>query len=236
MKKTIEFTPGLFYHEVLKANSDGILFRDAEDRLYFIDKMRKFILPCCELWAYVVLGNHVHLLIRPHRKEVLARLPLKLHLLRLNLHSEKLKDYLLPEREIDLPLAISPYRGSIHFQIRYCIRGLKHSYDQYLKRKYETKGVLWSREKFTKELPTLEDISRTILYIHKNPVFHGMVHQPEDWPFSSFHEITGDSNKLVMRSEILALFKGMKPFCAEHLALPEEYGSKPSKQGVGLKF
>ena len=234
MKKTVEFKPGLFYHEVLKANSDGILFRDAEDRNFFLNKIRAFILPCCEVWAYVILGNHVHLLLRPHPKEILARLPLQLHLLDLDLSIANLKEYLQKDFNLRPPYALKPFQGSIHFQIRYCIRSIKHSYDQYSKRKYETKGVLWSRDKFTKELPTVEDIARTVLYIHKNPVFHGIVDQPEDWQHSSYHEILGGENRMVMREDVLNLFRNEETFQREHFATASEFGRKPSQQKVAL--
>jgi hypothetical protein len=66
MKKPIEFESGLYYHEVLKANSDGVLFKDSEDRKFFLKQLNRFILPCCKISAYAILGNHAHLLIKPH--------------------------------------------------------------------------------------------------------------------------------------------------------------------------
>jgi hypothetical protein len=44
MKNKIEFEPGLYYHEVLKANSDGILFKDTEDRKFFLKMRISFLL------------------------------------------------------------------------------------------------------------------------------------------------------------------------------------------------
>lgn len=229
MKETVKFEPGLYYHEVLKANSDTILFRDAEDRKYFIDKMRTFILPCCEIWAYAVLGNHVHLLIRTHPARVLARLPLPLSELNLDRYADKLKKYLSPKLKLELPKGLKPFEGSYHRQIRYCIRGLKHSYVHHMRGKYGSHGTLWSRNNFTKELPNQEDIGRTILYIHKNPVYHGMVKNPKDWPGSSFEEVLNVENRIVMCNEILELFKGKDLYLAEHQVTDSDFGSKPSK-------
>lgn len=33
-----------------------------------------------------------------------------------------------------------------------------------------------------------DDLSRHVDYIHWNPVKHGLVAEPEDWPYSTFHE------------------------------------------------
>jgi putative transposase len=232
MKKNIEFIPGCYYHEVLKANSDRIIFNDAADRNFFIQKMGTFLLPCCELLAYVILGNHVHLLIRPHPGEILAKLSLKLQLLNLNLSAYHLDHYLNHKFNIELPPDAPLYSGTIHNQIRFCLRSLKHSYDSYLSRKYETKGVIWSRDKYTQLLPYPEDISRTIVYIHKNPVLHGMIHQPEEWQFSSIHEIMAREDKLIRSQSVIELFGSLKNFKESHLSTLDEFGRKPAKSKI----
>jgi putative transposase len=229
MKNKIEFEPGLYYHEVLKANSDGILFKDAEDRKFFLKKMRIFLLPCCEIYALTILGNHVHLIIKPHPQEILAKLTLHLHLLNLNLRASDLNDYLNQKIAVELPSGASLFTGSIHRQIRYCLRGLKRSYDHYLLHKYNAHGVIWSRKLSTTLLPYPEDIQRTIIYIHKNPVYHGLVHQPEDWGFSSFHEILEKKDKHVVSQNVLQLFGSLENFLNCHKATPDEFGRKPAR-------
>lgn len=229
MKKNIEFIPGFYYHEVLKANSDAIIFRDGQDRNVFIQKMATFLLPCCELLAHVILGNHVHLLIRPHPIEILTKLSLKLQLLNLNLTAYHLDDYLNHKIDIVLPVDAPLYSGTIHNQIRFCLRSLKHSYDSYLTHKYETKGVIWSRDKFTQLLPNPEDISRTIVYIHKNPVLHGMVQHPEDWEYSSIHEILAGKDLLIRSQSVIELFGSIENFKESHLTTSDEFGRKPAK-------
>ena len=229
MKKNISFEPGLYYHEILKANSDTLLFKDNQDRKYFLKKMQHFILPCCELLSYVILGNHVHLLIRPHPKYVLSRLSLQLHWQNLNLLASNLDEYLSENYSITLPNRLAQFEGSVDKQIRYCIRGLKHSYSQYQAKKYERNGMQWSQERFTSLLGNQEDIGRTVLYIHKNPIYHGMVHQPEEWQFSSYHEIVNEENKLVKSDLILNIFGSKESFLKEHIGLFEEFGRKPSR-------
>lgn len=229
MKKNDPFEPGLYYHEILKANSDTLLFKDNQDRNYFLKKMQHFILPCCELLSYVILGNHVHLLIRPHPKYVLSRLSLQLHWLNLDLFASNLDEYLSENYAISLPDRLAPFEGSVDKQIRYCIRGLKHSYSQYQAKKYERNGMQWNQERSTILLGNEEDIGRTVLYIHKNPVYHGMVHQPQEWQFSSYHEIVNEENKLVNSDLIINLFGSKESFLKEHIALLEDFGRKPSR-------
>lgn len=229
MEKKIPFESGLYYHEILKANSDTILFLDDEDRRFFRNKMRFFILPCCEILSYVILGNHVHLLIRPHPTLVLSRLSIQYHLMDLNLYASDLEEYLREDYILELPRGLTPFEGSVDEQIRACIRGLKHSYSQYQAKKYERTGMQWNPERFTKVLGDKDDIGRTVLYIHKNPVYHGMVHQPEEWQFSSFHEIRNREDRLVRSGLVLDIFGHKDQFLQEHVALPGDYGRKPSR-------
>lgn len=229
MEKNIQFESGLYYHEILKANSDTVLFKEDEDRKFFLKKMRNFILPCCELLSYVILGNHVHLIIRPHPPKVLSRLSLHLHLLDLDLYASDMKDYLSDDFSVKLPNGLMPFEGSVDKQIRYCILGLKHSYSHYQANKYERRGMQWTSDKLTKLLATKEDIGRTVLYIHNNPVYHGMVHQPEEWQFSSFHEIVNETDELVNGRSIQELFGSKDNFLNEHVASIDDFGRKPSK-------
>ena len=229
MKNKIEFEPGLHYHEVLKANSDGILFKDSEDRKFFLKQLQRFILPCCEISAYAILGNHVHLLIKPHPKEILSKLTLHLHLLDLNLNAIELKDYLDHKIPVILPPNTLPVSETVHNQIRFCIKGLKRSYEHDLLKKYNAKGVLGSREKPTTLLPNPEDVTRTILYIHKNPVYHGLVHQVDDWEFTSYHEILEQRDHVVVSQNIIDLFGSMENFLECHKSTSDEFGRKPAK-------
>lgn len=230
MEQKIEFEPGLYYHEVLKANSDTLLFLDNEDRKEFRSLMRRFILPCCELVSYVILGNHAHLIIRPHPVSVLSKLCLQLNEIKLNLRATDIEDYLSGKIKVELPTGRSPYTGPVDHQIRTCLRGLKHSYSQYQSKKYERKGRQWTKDRMTTLLGDPSDIGRTILYIHKNPVFHGFVRQPEDWEFSSFNEIMMGDNRLVNSQKILDLFGGRDIFLEEHIASTSEFGRKPSRK------
>jgi putative transposase len=229
MKRAVEFLPGLYYHVVLKANSDAMLFKDATDRICFMNRINAFILPCCEVIAFVILGNHAHFLIRPHSVQVLAKLSLNLHLLNLQIYAGDLDSYLQNPDPLFLPPSAPLHTGTFHDQIQSCLRSLKYSYDRYHLRKYGFSGCLWSRYKSITILANTEDIARTILYIHKNPVFHGMVHQVGEWPFSSYNDIVMNIESRVRIKNVFAFFQSEADFFAAHECTADEFGRKPSK-------
>ncbi len=53
---------GLFYHN--RGNNRGPIFTEERNYYYFLDLMRKYLLPILDLYAYCLLPNHFHLLIR----------------------------------------------------------------------------------------------------------------------------------------------------------------------------
>ena len=162
-------------------------------------------------------------------KEILSKLTLHLHLLDLNLNAYDLKEYLEPKFPVILPPGTLPVSDSVHYQIRFCLRGLKRSYNHYLFKKYQAKGILWSHHKSTTLLPNPEDVTRTILYIHKNPVYHGLVHQVEEWEFTSYHEILDQRNNVVVSQDVIKLFGSMQNFLECHLSTNDEFWRKPAK-------
>ena len=57
-----------------------------------------------------------------------------------------------------------------------------------------------------------------IRYIHLNPVSHGLVSNLKDWPYSSYHLITGKGTTFVNRVQVLDWFGGLDEFVSFHEA------------------
>ena len=56
--------PGSIYHVFNRAIGNDKLFRKEEDHFAWIEHLKKYVLPSCELYAYCLLPNHYHLLLR----------------------------------------------------------------------------------------------------------------------------------------------------------------------------
>lgn len=226
MEKSAKFEPGCFYHEIMHANGNDVLFRDRKDHEAFQYRLRRFILPCSEIVSYAQLGNHVHLLLKPHPPEVLARITTRLKLLEYVLHPTELEEYLdgsIPLQEFIFPPCTSL---DYHERIVSSIRSLKASYKYVYSRKYNHKGVLWGRDKLTKLLPESGDILRTMVYIHKNPVYHGLAPALEDWEFSSYWEVLTQSPCVVRPETVLGLVGPVHTFNLLHEIQSGDFGRK----------
>ncbi|AZA81997.1 transposase [Chryseobacterium lactis] len=52
------------YHIFSHVNGTEIIFREASNYQYFLEKVEKYILPIADVYAYCLLPNHFHLLLR----------------------------------------------------------------------------------------------------------------------------------------------------------------------------
>ena len=52
--------------------------------------------------------------------------------------------------------------------------------------------TVWQRRFWEHAIRDQRDLDRHVDYIHFNPVRHGLVSNPEDWPFSSYHQYFAD--------------------------------------------
>jgi len=55
---------GFFYHIYNRGNNGGNIFFDEENYTYFLQLLAKYILPVAEIYAYCLLKNHFHILVR----------------------------------------------------------------------------------------------------------------------------------------------------------------------------
>ncbi|WP_051463707.1 REP-associated tyrosine transposase [Leptolyngbya sp. PCC 6406] len=52
--------------------------------------------------------------------------------------------------------------------------------------------AIWQRRFWEHQIRNEADFSQHVDYIHYNPVKHGLVDKPRDWPYSSFHRYVAD--------------------------------------------
>ena len=53
-----------FYHLVFKSVGDLLLFRDHENRPFFLSRFLRYFKPVLTCWAYCLLDNHAHFVVR----------------------------------------------------------------------------------------------------------------------------------------------------------------------------
>ena len=63
---------------------------------------------------------------------------------------------------------------------------------QSLSRRHKGEQAVWQRRFWEHQIRNEADFDQHVDYIHYNPVKHGLVDAPRDWPYSSFHRYVKD--------------------------------------------
>ena len=66
----VNFQSGKFYHLFNRGNNKQAIFFDEKNYLYFMDLVKKHLLPIAKIYAYCLLNNHFHFLIQLKDEEL----------------------------------------------------------------------------------------------------------------------------------------------------------------------
>ena len=94
----------------------------------------------------------------------------------------------LPESDANFPLRWSLIKQLV---TRQCSERV-HDSRKTESRQKRGEGAIWQRRFWEHTIRDDTDLRHHIDYIHYNPVKHGYVAQPADWPYSTFHRYVSD--------------------------------------------
>jgi len=67
--------PGYLYHVTQRGNNRQYIFEDDNDYILYIKRVEEYRMKFnVDLFAYCLMGNHVHFVLRPHTKEAMAQM------------------------------------------------------------------------------------------------------------------------------------------------------------------
>lgn len=186
VKIPLEF--GNYYHIYNRGNNGIPIFMEPENNYHFLRLYAKYIEPIAETFAWCLMNNHFHILVRIKDKaEIIA------------------SD--LTYNTTEKPKVIEPYRQFSH---------LFNAYTQAINKKYHRTGSLFET-KFERKLVNSERyFQQLIFYIHNNPVHHGFVTQMGLYPWSSYESIVSEKPTMLKRNIILDNFGGKDRFLEYH--------------------
>ncbi|MBI0401338.1 transposase [Cyclobacterium marinum] len=103
-----------------------------------------------------------------------------------------------------------------------------NSYSKSYNKVFGRNGALFQRKFKRKKIDTEEYLTRIVIYIHLNPVKHGLAKGPSEWKFSSYKSYLSKSQSKLNRELVIKWFGGLDGFNTTHnsntdLFLPEEF-------------
>ncbi|MEO5985129.1 MAG: transposase [Ferruginibacter sp.] len=182
-----------FYHVYTRAIGNEKLFLSNENYRYFLSKIKHHLLPVVDVFAYSLLPNHFHLLVRIKPMETLQ------------VYFKNKKSKTFNELVNDMP-------DFVMEQFSNWLNG----YTKAFNKMYNRKGGLFVDYLKRSEALTDADISSFIFYIHKNAVHHGLTKQIGEWTYDSFQLILSEKPTSLLREGIIGWFGSKKSFIDFH--------------------
>lgn len=175
-----------FYHLYNRGINGENIFKQEKNYIYFLEKYAKYIEPIAQTYAYCLLKNHFHLLVKfRSENEIRLFFPTKNH------------------QDVD---------KTISQQFAHLFNG----YAQGINKTYQRTGGLFETPFRRKLIVNEEYFTQVIVYIHANPQKHGFVNDFRDYPYSSYRIFESHKPTKLMRDEGLKWFGGMDSFQNYH--------------------
>ncbi len=182
MEKSTPFIPEKIYHVYTHAVEKEYLFRKRENYNYFITKYKEYIPQVADIFAYCLLPNHFHFLIRVKSENEIYNF---------------LKNKNATKGDEDISKKISQ-------QFSHLLNGYSQAYNKMFNRL----GTLFMSRIRRKEIDDDHYFTRAIGYVHVNPIKHGFVNEYSAWEFSSYLQYIGEENHFIVKEEGLSWFGG----------------------------
>jgi REP element-mobilizing transposase RayT len=186
--------PEQYHHCVNHAVGNELVFRQIDNYYYFLEKYKQHIAPITTTYAFCLMPNHFHFLIKIKTERDIIR------------HYQ----HLYPNRKIDeLTFNYAAFTSQV-------FGNFFNAYAKAYNKKYNRRGTLFETP-FKRSLITSEShFLSTLRYIHQNPVRHGFTGDIAAWEFSSYHAYLNPEKTGAYKSEILRLFNGLEDFITFH--------------------
>ncbi len=197
--------PNLSYHIFNHANGFENIFSEDENYRFFLDKYKLYIAPIAETYAYCLLPNHFHLVVRIRRKEVIEEL------IRNKYNFPKVSfDFGKVREEVNVS------DGDIEKYLSKQFSNLFSSYTQSFNRMYKRMGSLFIKNFRREVILDKEYFLNAVVYTHRNPVHHGFCNRYTDWSYTSYCEISERRSEVIDVNKLLAVFKSKEHFVDFH--------------------
>jgi putative transposase len=178
-----------------------------------MEKYADYIHPIAETYAYCLMPNHFHLVIRIRKREVIEEI------IRNKKHFSKVsfdfgKVAVEDEGKVDNKAIID--NNEIEKFLSKQFSNLFSSYTQSFNKMYKRMGSLFIKN-FKREVILYKDYFRNaVVYTHRNPIHHGFCTSYNDWGYTSYCEILEQKSVFVEVDKLLKVFEGKQLFVEVH--------------------
>jgi putative transposase len=202
--------PDTSYHVFNHANGFENVFREAENYRYFMEKYRRYISPIAETYAYCLMPNHFHLVVRIRKRSVIEQLIIN------SSNFSKVQNFgkvgfvgKVGIEKIVNDNVIEKYLSKQFANFFSC-------YTQSFNKSYKRMGSLFIKNFKREPIDDKQHFFNAVIYTHRNPIHHGFRERFEEWDYSSFFEIINNRSEVVEVEKLIKTFGGRDLFMDRH--------------------
>ena len=213
--RIIPLEKGNYYHVYNRGNNREVLFKENKDYEYFLHLYDKYIPLIADIYAWVLMSNHFHFLVRIKDEEEIG------YFISLNKSFSKSVDYRNKDKNKWKTVDLRESKTSKSLQNKKINKKpnpsrqfshLFNSYAKYFNKKYNRTGSLFQKG-FSRKLINSEEYQRNIVYyIHHNPVHHGFTNDMSKYRWSSFRLIISAKITKLKSKDVVEWFDNLENF------------------------
>ncbi len=198
-KYLLPLEEGKFYHIYNQGNNRENIFYNDDNYAYFLKKLDYYLSGFVEMYAFCLMPNHFHLLVRIKVIEELD-------------NDDKLKFYKYRDKHSKFSkLGMSVEKSSIHNRIfsdfiSTQFRFFFISYSKSINKQSGRTGSLFRKNFKRKEVDSLPYLQQAVIYIHRNPVHHGFDIDFTTYRWNSYERIIEKKITKLKKKEVLEWF------------------------------
>ena len=210
MNNTIPLEYGKYYHVYNRGINGCELFREKTNYEHFLRLFEKYIPFIADTYAWVLMGNHFHFLIKIKEGNEIGLIPLKSKPPPRHKAADRVVNKITETpSDVENPdggLKIRKYKPSNQ------LSHLFNSYTQAFNKKYNRTGSLFESPFHRKEIKNENYFKYLIYYIHHNPVHHGFTEDMIEYPWSSYLTVLSPKKTQLKRQEVIEWFDDKENF------------------------
>jgi len=208
MQKLEPLTYGNYFHIYNHGVGNRDLFREPDNYEYFLDLYDEYISPIAETYAWVLMPNHFHLLVR-----IKENIVYKYSNADRSIDAVRFEDVKWKTKDLsacEAPDSVKIPKPHLHFS------HLFNAYSKYLNNRFGYRGALFERPFKRKLIDNENYLKRVILYIHNNPIHHGFCEHPREYPWSSYLSCISIKPTKLHREAVMGWFDEQANFKLQH--------------------
>ena len=200
--------PNCSYHIFNHANGFENIFTVDDNYRFYLDKYQQYILPIAETYAYCLLPNHFHLVVRIRRKEVIEEVYRNFK----STNFSKVPNFGKVENSGKVEITDNIIEQFISKQFANLFSCYTQSFNKVNKRR----GSLFLKNFRREPIENKAYFLNAVIYTHRNPVHHAFCDRYTDWSYTSFCEIKERNSQMIEVDKLLRMFGGRDSFIDLH--------------------